>query len=80
MHAHGKFEQQNGVLESCIIIINYYIFIIIIHFRYCKSDYREREDRIVESILSEPAYAASNFSSLLVCIKKFIQPQRNLLQ
>jgi hypothetical protein len=28
--AHGNFEQQNGVLTSFIIIINYYIKIIVI--------------------------------------------------
>jgi hypothetical protein len=36
---HGNFEQQNGVLESCIIIIDYYI----IYYCYCKNYCRVRE-------------------------------------
>jgi hypothetical protein len=32
LHAHGNVEQQNGVFESFIFIIIYYILIVIIYF------------------------------------------------
>ena len=32
--AHGNFEEQNKVLESSIIIINYFVFIINKYYNY----------------------------------------------
>jgi hypothetical protein len=45
--AHGNFEQENGVLESFIIIINYYDIIIVKIIR---------ENKVVESILRKPVW------------------------
>jgi hypothetical protein len=67
--AHGNFEQQYGVLESFIIINNYYN-IIIIYYCYFKNYYMEKENRIVESILVKPVQATNNFSLLLVYRRK----------
>jgi hypothetical protein len=49
--AHGNFEQQNGVLESCTIIINYIIIIIIIIVKVLQ---RYRDNTIFEDILRKP--------------------------
>jgi hypothetical protein len=40
---HGNFEQQNGVLESFIMIIHYYHSLIIYFYCYCKFICREKE-------------------------------------
>jgi hypothetical protein len=58
--AHGNFEQQNGVLESCIIVINCYIIgyiifmLIYYYYCYCKNDYWKRENKIMERNLRKP--------------------------
>jgi hypothetical protein len=50
-------------LSSSLIIkvYNYYY--------YYKNYYRERKNKIVESILRKPVYTTNNFSPLLVCLK-----------
>jgi hypothetical protein len=51
---HKNSVQQNGVLKSYIIIINYCH--IIYHYRYCKICYREREQntRKYQSVFWHP--------------------------
>jgi hypothetical protein len=47
-----NFEQQNGVLESFVFIFYYYY--------YYKNYYRQRENKIVESILRKPVWATNH--------------------
>jgi hypothetical protein len=64
--AHGNFEQQNGVLESCIVIINHYIvihiiiiYIIIIIIIITVKLLRNCENKIVESVSMKYVYLSN---------------------
>jgi hypothetical protein len=48
IHTHGNFEQRNGVLEFCIIIIINYNYLLLL---FLKKLHIERENRRVEIIL-----------------------------
>jgi hypothetical protein len=64
--AHGNFEKQNGILESCIII-NYHCILELYIITAVKL-ITGRENKIDESILTTHVSATNNFSSLLVSI------------